>query len=407
MNIAKQSIIILMALALAALVGWRAVVTGMAHLDAANDPERALAWDPHQPAALLARAEHQLADQQPQAAAKTARDLLRREPLQAQAFRILGAAADAEHDTTQARLFYALAVRYAPRDPRGRAWIIDDQIRSGRYSDAMRNIDIMLRTSPAQGANLFPIMARLAANPDFAHALAHTLSANPLWRASMLGVLLAHGSDVAVNEVHSALQTSGGLSPQETGLWVDRLIAEGRWGEAYSYWASGLSLAPGASLPLVYNGGFESEPTGTGFDWRIPRTAGVLIERDADSGATGSFAMHLTFLGTRVPQINFEQRLFLAPGSYQLHFRARAQSLHSDDGLQWMIACEKKSQPLLTGPALDGNFDWKPFEGNFTVPALDCLTQRLYFHNPGAAAAGKTVSGDLWLDDMAITPRGL
>lgn len=405
MTLARRSIIILLALALAGVVGWRVVVTGMAHLYAHDDPERALAWDPHQPAALLARAERQLADHQPQAAARTARELLRREPLQAQAFRVLGDAADAEHDTSQARQFYRLAVRYAPRDPRSRAWIIDDQIRSGRYGEALSNIDIMLRTSPPQGAHLFPIMARLAVNPDFARALAHTLSTNPQWRASMLGVLLAKGSDVAVNQVHSALQTLGGLSPEESGRWVDRLIAEGRWGEAYSYWASGLSLKPGTSLPLVHNGGFETEPTGNGFDWRIPRTAGVLIERDADRGATGSYAMHLSFLGSRVPTINFEQRLFLAPGAYQLHFRGRAQSLRSEDGLQWMIACDKKSQPLLTGPALDGTFDWKAFEANFTVPAVDCLAQRLYFRNPGSAAAGKTVSGELWLDDMAISPR--
>jgi hypothetical protein len=328
---------------------------------------------------------------------------LRREPLQAQAFRILGAAADAEHDTFHARIFYGLAVRYAPRDPRGRTWIINDQLGARRYSEAMSNIDIMLRTSPDQGAQVFPIMAGLANNSVFALALAHTLSAEPLWRAGMLDVLLAHGSDVAVNQVHAALQTSGGLSPQETGRWVDRLLAEGRFGEAYSYWASGLSLAPGAPLPLVYNGGFETEPTGTGFDWRITRTPGVVTERVDDSGATGSFAMKLTFLGSRVPLINFEQRLFLAPGTYQLHFRALAQSLHSDEGLQWMITCDGKSQLLLTGSPIEGSFGWKAFASEFTVSAMDCLSQRLYLHNPGAAAAGKTVSGDLWLDDVTIT----
>jgi hypothetical protein len=404
MNGVVRVIIIALALALACLVGWRVVVTGMAHLYANDDPERALAWDPHQPAALLARAEHQLADHQPKAAAQTARALLRREPLQAQAFRILGAAADAEHDTAHARIFYTLAVRYAPRDPRGRSWIINDQLRAHRYSEAMSNIDIMLRTSPGQGAQAFPIMADLAVSPEFARALAHTLSGAPLWREGMLDVLLARGTDVAVNQVHAALQTRGGLSPQEAGRWVDRLLAEGHWGEAYSYWVSGLALAPGASLPLIYNGGFETEPTGTGFDWRIPRTPGVVIERVADSGATGSFAMHLTFLGSRVPRINFEQRLFLAPGNYRLDFRARAQSLHSDVGLQWMISCDGKNQPVLTGTPIEGSFDWKKFEMEFTVPAVACGAQRLYFHNPGSAAAGTAVSGDLWLDDMVITP---
>jgi hypothetical protein len=65
MNVVTRGIVILLALALACLVGWRVVVTGMAHLNVDDDPERALAWDPHQPDALLARAEHQLSSHQP------------------------------------------------------------------------------------------------------------------------------------------------------------------------------------------------------------------------------------------------------------------------------------------------------------------------------------------------------
>lgn len=405
MNFVKRGIVFALMLLLSSLLAWRAICTGMAHRYEISDPERALKWDPTQPEALLGRAEHQLALHQPKAAASTARALLRREPLQAQAFRILGAAADAEHDVVNARLFYGLAVVHAPRDPRGRAWIVDDELHARHFKRAMDNIDIMLRTSPPQGTHLFPIMAGLANEPAFAQALAHKLSEMPAWRDQMLASLLARGSDTAVNQVHAALQTQGGLSAEESGHWVDRMLTEGHWGEAYSYWASGLSLAPGSSLPLIYNGGFETEPTGTGFDWRMPRTSGVLIERDADSGATGSFAMHLTFIGSRVPRINLDQRLFLAPGDYKLDFRAHTQSLHSDIGLQWMIACDGKNQPIMTGTLLEGSFDWKTFETDFTVPASGCVAQRLYFHNPGSAAAGKAVEGELWFDDMTIVPR--
>jgi len=155
-------------------------------------------------------------------------------------------------------------------------------------------------------------------------------------------------------------------------------------------------------LPLLFNGGFETEPSGIGFDWRIRPTAGVNIERQHKPGATDAFALSVSFSGRRVPEINLEQRLLLSPGTYNMSFRARAEGLHSDKGLQWTVTCFAPSEPAAASDLLDGSFEWKRFEAALTVPDAGCVSQRIWLRNPGAAAAGKDVVGEVWFDDFAI-----
>jgi tetratricopeptide (TPR) repeat protein len=398
----RQGIFFVAALVLGSVAAWQIIATSIADRYARAAPERALEWDAHNPAALFTIARRQLTERDAKAAVVTARELLRVEPLAGQAFAVLAEAAEAAGETDKARALYEVALRRAPQNLRVRAWIIDAQLREGRYAEALAQIDILLTVSPEQYDKLLPILARLADAPEFASALAHTLSGKPPWRVRMLQILPADGSRAAIDQVYGLLQHDGGLSTEEAGRWYDQLMQDGLWGEAYSRWAGELGLAPGTSLPLVYNGGFQTEPSGIGFDWRISGATGVIIDRIAATGANGAFAMQVSFSGRRVPQINFEQRLLLAPDVYQLSFRARAEALNSDKGLQWAIACQGQSEPLAVSAPLGGSFDWKTFTVSFVIPAENCPAQHLWLRNPGAAAAGKEVVGDIWFDDITI-----
>lgn len=392
----------LLLIALAMLAGWRVVATTMADRSAQDDPVRALHWDADHPGALLALAQQQLAQRRPQEAAVTATRLLQAEPLQGRAFQILAAAAAMQGDTAKARALYTIAVRRAPRDVPSRAWLAEALLREGKSAAALVQLDAILRTAPAKGSVLLPLLAQLAEAPDFATALAATLADKPGWRDGMLSTLLEQGSPHAADAVLESLQGRGGLSQAETAGWLERLGRDGRWGAAYGRWAGLLSLAPGAVLPAVYNGGFETEPSGIGFDWRITRKPGVITERERGAGVTGAFAAHLGFAGRRVAEGNLEQTVLLAPGRQQLTFRARAESLRSDLGLEWVVSCVGGAQPLASSERLARSFDWKRFEVDFLVPTADCPAQRLWLRNPVAAGSAQQVSGEIWFDDFAI-----
>lgn len=398
----RRAALLAAALVLAGMAGWRIVVTATSDRLAADHPGAALAWDADNPDAVLTLARQQLQAGHPQDAAAIARRLLRTEPLQGPAFVMLARAAQAEGDDAAAHKLFAIALRRAPRDQYTRAWTIGAQLRVGNYDDALRNTSVLLRIAPPRQEVLIPVLAQLTEKPAFASALAHTLAEQPQWRWAMLGYLLSHASHNAVDAVFSRLQDLGSLSDGEAAQWFDRLTAAGLWGEAYSRWASGLHLPRGTPLPSIYDGGFETKPSGIGFDWRTGGAPGVIIERVQVDGATGSYAAQVSFFGRRVTDTHFAQTLLLAAGPHVLRFRARARRLTSDKGLEWAIGCEGIEEPIASSPRLRGDFAWRPIELTFTVPEHGCPAQRLWLRNPGAAGAAKIVSGTLWFDDFRI-----
>ncbi len=202
-------------------------------------------------------------------------------------------------------------------------------------------------------------MIRLADVPEFASALSRALNKGGGWQNGLLSVLLATGSPEAVNAVFGELQRDHALSADEFNRWLGRLMRDGRWGEADSRWAGELSLAPGTPLPPLYNGRFDTDPSSSGFDWRVGETGGVTIGREVVAGGAGAYAMRVSFTGRRVSDINFEQALLLEPGTYRLRFRARAENLRSDKGLQWVIGCQGQVNPIAASVLMNGKFEWK------------------------------------------------
>ena len=381
---------------------WHVIALGLADHWAADDPERALEWEPHNPTAMLALAQRHLVQHEPDAAAAVARELLRFEPLQGRAFALLAEAAEAKGETAKVKVLNELAMHRAPRDLKARAWLVDEQLRNGHFPEAIEQISLLLQIAPQQSGALFPVMVQLADVPGFASALSHALIEAPSWRAGMLSALLSRGSHESISAVYGALQREHALSSDELDRWLAQLMLAGRWGEAYSRWAGELSHAPNTPLPPLYNGRFETEPSSSGFDWRVGHTAGVTMSRDAVAGATGAFAMKVSLSGRRVSDINFEQSLLLAPGAYRLRFRARAEDLRSDKGVQWVISCQAQSKPITVSVLLNGKFEWKRVDTLFVVPEDNCPAQRLWLRNQGAAAAGMKIFGDIWFDDFSI-----
>jgi tetratricopeptide (TPR) repeat protein len=406
MSRAARLALMLVALGLAAFAGWRIVATRASDSLASSAPRQSLAWDARNPEALLALAQQQLDDGHPQQAAATAREVLRKSPLQAGAFTILARTTAAGGDTDGARRLFKIALQRAPRDQYARGWMIGDELQHADYAAALHNIDVLFGIAPDQQTALIPVLGQVAGqDPAFAAALGHFLANGPTWRNAMLGEILAHASTATVDEVFDALQAAGpGLDDDEAGRWFTRLEQDGQWGEAYSRWISRAGIDLRQGVPLVFNGSFERAVTGIGFDWTMRGEPGVEIERVRIAGASGNYAAQATFRRRRANDMGFQQTLLLAPGAYTLSFRARADNLRSDRGLAWDIVCVTGGAPIATSPRLDGSFDWKTVSTDVNVPATNCPAQRLVLTNPGAGGSAKVVSGTLWFDDFKIAP---
>lgn len=328
---------------------------------------------------------------------------LERAPLDGDAFADLAVAMrEAGHaDAAAVLAMHRLAARRDPRDLRIRTWLADRHIAAGEYPQALAQLDVILRLSPDARKALPAAMAGWADDPAFADALVDTLAASPTWRREMIAALRQAVDRPGAGTVLAALRESGALREVEFNQWLESLIRAGKWGLAYSHWASSLDRAPGSALPMLYNGGFEQPPTNRGFDWRTGGTSGTYTEFDALPGASGQGA-RLVFLGRPVNGGDLEQVMHLPPGQWRLTFRARAVGLRSDQGLRWTLQCAGRSRPIATGERLDGTFEWKAFHLAFTVPAQGCEGQWLRLSNPAPRGSARMVSGELWVDDFSL-----
>jgi len=385
--------------------GWR--IVGLMKAEAAlarGDIATVLRWRPDHAEALLRQAEAQLAAKDLAAAMASARRLLEADPMDGRGYRVLAQGEAAQGRKDQARTLYRIAARRAPRDLPARAWLAQDALERNDPADALVQIDAVLTLSPGTGATVFPVLAKLAADPDFADALADVLRRGPAWRGGMLAALQqAKPEDRdAADQVLGALQRKGGFSPDETAAWIEALLREGRWGQAHARWAAPF-VAGGKPLPLLFNGNFMETPSGTGFDWRLPPMPGVIVTFEPDQGQ--GRALHARFLGRRVAGSFLEHRLLLAPGHYRLRYRLRTDAMRSDNGLGWHVSCDGQPQALAHGAPFPGSRTWHVSELDFTVPARDCPGQWLRLGNAGVASSGQLVSGDLWLAAALVEGR--
>lgn len=391
------------AFAFALVAGWRVVGDLIAERYAESEPERALRWRPNDPRAHLALAERQLAQGRLDEARANAAFVLQREPLQGAAFRILAEIADRQGRRQQAFEIYRIAERRAPRDLRVRAWLTQRYLEQGQYAQALVRIDRILRMSPLRARTINPLLVKLAEDPGFAGALADYLYGNPPWRRSVLEALRdpKTGNQAVAARIMEALQARGALSDEEYARWLDSLMLQGRWGEAYARWA-GTAVKRGGRLPIVFNGDFEQEPSNAGFDWRLKRIPGVLLEFESAPGARGNTA-YFRFLDRRVPRAGLEQPLLLSPGRYRLGIRMRAQALRSGLGLQWQVICVGPGGIVARSEPVEGTFGWRHADVEFEVPKTGCPGQFLRLVNPVPTGAGQQVVGEFWVDDITIS----
>ncbi|MBB1472246.1 hypothetical protein H5368_04300 [Luteimonas sp. MC1782] len=352
----------------------------------------------------LAEAQARLRAGDHASATALARSVLAREPAQGRAFGILAAALGDEGSAQDVQARYEIAARRAPRDLQVRGWLASQALESGDYATAIDHIDAMLSVSDRSHRELLPLLAQLSQDPGFAKALATHLAQHPRWRTAILNTAANSGLPDAADNLHGALRAQGRLAPDEVARWIDGMLKDGRWGNAYARWVSGLEDVP-ERLPVPWNGDFSRMPASSGFDWRLRRTNGVVFDRIALPG--GAHAARFAFLGRPVADVGLEHPLLLAPGRHVLTLRARTRALRSDQGLEWTLTCGDGRTRIAQGARVREARDWGTLELAFEVPASEgCEGQWLRLVNPAPRGVAQVLRGELHVTDVTIKPAG-
>ena len=315
--------------------------------------------------------------------------------LLAQTYEVAGAAADAFSA-------WEWAARVSLRDGVAQAVLIERDLKRGRVAEAIRRLDILFRGDPQTGLVLLQKLTPLLNDRPFLEALALQLEGSPPWREVMLKALSrspGSQSDLVL-DVYWRLQR-GAAPPTEDEVrpLLARLVDEGRFEEAYIFWLESGRRDQRANDEFLYNARFQAPVSNLPFDWTFDATPGANVQVKR-AGARRTLTVE--FFGSRLGFENVSQWLLLPPGDYTFSGLEQAESVASDRGVRWRIACpENMGGDLATTPPLTGTIVWREFATTFTVPPA-CRAQRLVLEVPARVVLERVISGSVSYSTLSL-----
>jgi hypothetical protein len=153
---------------------------------------------------------------------------------------------------------------------------------------------------------------------------------------------------------------------------------------------------------LLYNGGFEAEPTGVALDWRIQPSTQYDVERDPGMPHRGKYSLRVSFHGDdNIALTNVIQTVLLKPGTYRLSFWIKTDGLTTNEGPRVeVLATSTQDRLLRTDPFL-GTIAWSEVSQHFTVDRKTQSGVVRLVRNPSVKFDNK-IAGTLWIDDLRL-----
>jgi hypothetical protein len=416
---------------LAVFLIWEVTTRGLASYLAESNPEASLRLRAGNPTAVLNLIQTKLAEAQQQARKQSsqgdqsssfypagldatgaaqirrwAEAVLRNDPLNSEALRVLGQLSDGAADKNQTRRLMQAAVRRSIRESVAVYYMMQDSYFRRDYEAALRYADVLLRTRPQVAAQVMPMLGEIAENRDGSWKLKQLLATNPPWRGQFFDSLPSVITDartpldflLSVRENGSAPPTAG-----EIRSYVDFLINRGLYDLAYYTWLQFLPDEQLSRAGHLFNGSFEIEPSGTPFEWRFSQDTGATTKIASRPDDVGKHALFMQFGPGRAEFQGVRQLLMLSPGSYILKGQYKL-DLISQRGLQWRISCVQATGPLAESSLHNGRLpDWTNFDVAFTVPSQNCPAQTLELASAARSASEQFMTGTAWYDDLLIS----
>jgi len=402
-----------LAVSVALFLAWRAVAWGVAGWLVGGDevsPERAhsaLAWVPDHPTALFLAAQADQ-DDKPDEARQHLQVLLETVPSHAWGWLLTAELSVAEGAQEVGRRQLRTAQSFAPWDGNLHYRAADLWLRLGDLPAALAAWDRAMRADARWRNVLYPRLLRLVEVLGDASPLAPLAASHPEWWLGFFRQAARPPTELAlVRQLYGLEGSVGEARAQERAVFLDRLMQDGQWLEAYLTWLGSLDARQRRHLGLVYNGGFELPLSRSGFGWRTGGGRGVKVERKRTYGISGDRAVALQYRGRPVADGHLYQIVLLQPGSYRLTYRARPDSLRAAEGVRVAVRCRAgTSQRLAHGERLLGVYQWRSDVVKFTVPAEGCPAQEIRLEVVTERQRDRTLKGVLWLDDFRLRPEG-
>lgn len=272
-----------------------------------------------------------------------------------------------------------------------------------QLEQAVRLWSTQLESDMSVAQEIFPVFHTNLNTPEHSKTFDEFIASPPNWWLAFFQYLLEHEPDPQkLHTFYSARQNSASPPDMtERDVYVNYLIKNNRWPDAYQTWNSNLTAEEKRLNDPLYDGGFEDDKgINHVFKWSI---SNPIARLDKTEGMTGEHALHIALKKSR--SINFQhvsQTRTLQPGMYRMTGRYRPDHFQTNKGLYWRIRCADSNATLLAeSEAFKGQSDWKEFSIDFSVPN-ECGTQLIRLETYDSYAHNNVFDGDLWFDDLKI-----
>jgi hypothetical protein len=186
----------------------------------------------------------------------------------------------------------------------------------------------------------------------------------------------------------------------EIGLqYAHFLLDKKHVAESISVWQEYISLEG------MTNGGFESDITQRGFDWRhwSDKGAKCTIERVNQGAYEGSYALRISFAGRQ--NISFQNIYQIVPVSpmerLRLSYAWRSDGITTDQGPFVEISGYDQNGLSQSGPMITGTHKWREASIEFRPPA-GCRAVVVRVRRRSSHRFDSKIKGSLWLDNFRL-----
>jgi len=375
-----------------------------AHATTVEALERALAWDPQNPALHLglgglyeslaqydrARAQYDMAHK------------LR--PTDAHPWLRLALLADHQGRRSEAHEALDAALRSDPHNVgvRWEAALLAYQW--GERARALEHLRYVLAVDPAQRDAAFQL-ARVLLEPE--EDPSRLLPSEPDGLSNILVAAVSH-EDLPLAEAAWTRRASlAPPLPEQIGRgYLQLLLDHGQGRVAREVWRTlQADRTSRADANAVWNGGFEADQIlGWGLDWRVQRMWGVDVTLDRFVAARGKHSLRLTF--NSFPTLDFGgvwQLVPVEPGrEYRLRALAKATDFTTRSGLKLQAVLPDSDAVIAQTNAIAGSTDdWVPLEALVRIPPEASLIRLRLRREPSPGPDGN-LGGKVWVDEVRL-----
>jgi hypothetical protein len=237
-----------------------------------------------------------------------------------------------------------------------------------------------------------------------ASVLDRATSDKPQDRLTLARFLLKQTRPDEAARVFGEIDRAWKLASQESGTFINELIAAGALEPARSLW---LELkGAGQDSIVLWNGGFESDILRdfAQFDWTITRSEYARFSLDTATAHSGSRSLRTEFIGRDTTRLSTEVRqlVLVRPGArYRLECYAKTSDLVTPAGPRVVVTDSSNTEIAGSAPLAPGSSDWQRLMVDFTAPAKGAVY--VTFQRIPKFSYDDPTRGVVWLDDFAIT----